>query len=35
MARKPERRWFGGTIPIIFHSFVACFLLTWAAFNRQ
>jgi uncharacterized protein len=25
----PDQRWFGGTIPIIFHSFVAIFLFTW------
>lgn len=28
MVRRPDQRWFGGTIPIIFHSVVALFL--WA-----
>jgi hypothetical protein len=26
MCRRPDQRWLGGTIPIIFHSFVAAFL---------
>lgn len=26
MRRRPDQRWLGGTIPIIFHSFVAAFL---------
>jgi len=26
MHRRPDQRWLGGTIPIIFHSFVAAFL---------
>jgi hypothetical protein len=26
MHRRPDQRWLGGTIPIIFHSFVAVFL---------
>jgi hypothetical protein len=25
MTRRPDQRWLGGTIPIIFHSFVAAF----------
>jgi hypothetical protein len=33
MMRKPERRWFGGTIPIVFHSFVAAFLWTWGMYQ--
>jgi hypothetical protein len=33
MARRPERRWFGGTIPIIFHSVVAAFLWTWGRYH--
>lgn len=33
MVRRPEQRWFGGTIPIVFHSFVACFLMTWGSFH--
>ena len=33
MIRRPERRWFGGTIPIIFHSIVAAFLWTWGRYQ--
>jgi hypothetical protein len=33
MTRKPERRWFGGTIPIIFHSIMAAFLWTWGKYQ--
>ena len=33
MMRKPERRWFGGAIPIVFHSFVAAFLWTWGRYQ--
>jgi hypothetical protein len=28
MRRRPDQRWFGGTIPIIFHSIVAAFIWT-------
>jgi hypothetical protein len=34
MARRPDQRWFGGTIPIIFHSLVAAFLWMVAAALR-
>ena len=33
MTRRPERRWFGGTIPIIFHSIMAAFLWTWGRYH--
>ena len=33
MARRPDQRWFGGTIPIIFHSFVAAFQWTFATYH--
>ena len=33
MALRPERRWFGGTIPIVFHSIVAAFLWTWGRYQ--
>lgn len=33
MIRRPERRWFGGTIPIVFHSVVAAFLWTWGRYH--
>lgn len=35
MIRRPERRWFGGTIPIIFHSVVAAFLCTWGRYHTN
>ncbi len=31
MTRKPDQRWLGGTIPIIFHSLVAVFQWIFAA----
>ena len=34
MIRRPDQRWFGGTIPIIFHSVVAAFQWTFATFHR-
>ena len=34
MARKPEARWFGGAIPIVFHMVLAAFLLTWGLYHR-
>ena len=33
MSRQPDQRWFGGTIPIIFHSFVAAFLYTFGRYH--
>ena len=33
MMRRPEERWLGGTIPIIFHSVVAAFQWTFAMFH--
>ena len=33
MTRRPERRWFGGTIPIVFHSIMAAFLWTWGTYQ--
>jgi len=33
MWRRPDQRWFGGTIPIIFHSFVAAFLYTFGRYH--
>jgi len=35
MARRPDQRWFGGTIPIIFHSVVAAFQWTFGIFHRS
>jgi hypothetical protein len=31
MSRRPDQRWLGGTIPIVFHSFVAMFQWLFAA----
>ena len=33
MVRRPEERWLGGTIPIIFHSVVAAFQWTFGMFH--
>ncbi len=33
MTRKPEQRWFGGSIPIVFHMVLASFLFTWGRFH--
>jgi hypothetical protein len=35
MTRRPDQRWFGGTIPIIFHSVVAAFLWTFGSFHAR
>lgn len=34
MVRRPEARWFGGAIPIVFHMVLAAFLLTWGLYHR-
>jgi hypothetical protein len=33
MARRPDQRWLGGTIPIIFHSVVAAFQWTFGTYH--
>jgi hypothetical protein len=33
MKRRPDQRWFGGTIPIVFHSVVAAFLWTFGTYH--
>jgi hypothetical protein len=33
MTRHPDQRWFGGTIPIIFHSLVAVFQWMFGTFH--
>ena len=33
MTRRPDQRWFGGTIPIIFHCVVAAFLFTFGTYH--
>jgi hypothetical protein len=33
MTRRPDQRWFGGTIPIIFHIVIALFLGLFATWN--
>jgi hypothetical protein len=35
MAVFPERRWFGGTIPIVFHLVLAAYLLVLAGGQRR
>ena len=33
MARRPDQRWLGGTIPVIFHCFVAAFQWTFGIYH--
>jgi hypothetical protein len=33
MIERPDQRWFGGTIPIIFHCVVAAFLWTFGKYH--
>jgi hypothetical protein len=33
MARRPDQRWFGGAIPIVFHGVLAAFLFVWGAYH--
>jgi hypothetical protein len=33
MWRRPDQRWFGGTIPIVFHSVVAAFIYTFGSYH--
>ena len=35
MARRPDQRWFGGTIPIIFHSLVAVFQWLFGTYHAS
>jgi hypothetical protein len=35
MAHYPERRWFGGTIPIFFHFVLAGYLYLWGRYFRR
>jgi len=35
MARRPDQRWFGGTIPIIFHLVLAAFLYVFGSFHAR
>jgi hypothetical protein len=32
MRRRPDQRWFGGAIPIVFHLVLAAFLLAWGRY---
>jgi hypothetical protein len=34
MARRPDQRWFGGTIPIVFHCVLAAFIWTFGRAHR-
>jgi len=33
MSRRPDQRWLGGTIPIIFHTVLAVFQWTFARYH--
>jgi hypothetical protein len=35
MTRRPDQRWLGGTIPIIFHCVVAAFLWTFGQYHSS
>jgi uncharacterized protein len=35
MARRPAERWFGGTIPIVFHIVLASFLFVWGTYHAS
>jgi hypothetical protein len=35
MRRRRDQRWFGGTIPIVFHWVLAAFLLVYGAYNLR
>jgi hypothetical protein len=35
MARRPNERWFGGTIPIVFHFVLAAYLFVFGSFHAS
>lgn len=35
MARQPSERWFGGTIPIVFHMVLAAYLYVFGSFHAS
>jgi hypothetical protein len=35
MRRHSDQRWFGGTIPIVFHWVLAAFLLVFGVYNLK
>jgi hypothetical protein len=35
MGRRPEQRWFGGTIPIVFHWVLAAYLFVFGSFHAS
>lgn len=35
MARRPAERWFGGTIPMVFHVVLAAFLFVWGTYDAS
>ena len=35
MALRPEQRWFGGTIPILFHWVLAAYLFVWSRHHER
>ena len=35
MARRPAERWFGGTIPMVFHVVLAAFIFVWGTYDAS
>jgi hypothetical protein len=35
MTRRPEQRWFGGTIPIVFHWVLASVVFVYGSFHAS
>jgi hypothetical protein len=35
MTRRPDQRWFGGTIPIVFHLVLASFVYVYGSFHAS
>ena len=35
MSRRPGERWFGGTIPIVFHLVLAAYLYVFGSFHAS
>ena len=35
MRRRPEQRWFGGTVPIVFHWVLAAYLFVFGSFHAS
>jgi len=35
MTRRPDQRWFGGTVPIVFHCVLAAFIFVLGSYDAQ